>query len=108
MLTNELEKHLESLKDAELLRYASKFLKLAYLEMEDPDGSGDDTQEVLDYVYMECTNRGKEWIFDKAQEACLRQLHEATEKSRGRKKSRADDEDVSEDEPSELSDIDAL
>jgi hypothetical protein len=106
MLTNELEKHLEGLKDSELLRYASKYLKLAYLEMENPDGSAEDTQEVLDYVYMECTNRGKEWIFDKAQESCLRQLNETTEKSRGRKKVKVEITDEA-DIDTEISDIDS-
>jgi hypothetical protein len=72
MVTSEFEEALESLTDAELLRQAIKYLRMVYLELEHASDH-DDAQEALDYVYMECSRRGKEWIFDKAQDACLRQ-----------------------------------
>lgn len=72
MLTSDFEAELEALTDAELLRQAIRFLRKAYLEIEKAGGS-DDAQEALDSIYMECSRRGKEWIFDKAQDACLRQ-----------------------------------
>lgn len=72
MVTTELEELLESVSDAELLRLAIKHLKAVYLQLDRP-GTQDDAQEALDFIYMECSKRGKEWIFDKAQDACLRQ-----------------------------------
>lgn len=72
MLTSEFEEQLEVLTDAELLRQAIRYLRQAYLELEQAGGH-DEAQEALDFVYMECSRRGKEWIFDKAQDACLRQ-----------------------------------
>ncbi len=72
MVTTEFEEELKQYKDAELLRCAAKYLKLAYLEMTQPSGD-DEAQEYLDFIYMECVHRRKEWIFDKAQEACIRE-----------------------------------
>lgn len=72
MVTSEFEERLESLTDAELLRQAIKCLRAVYLELEHASGA-DEAQEQLDYIYMECSKRGKEWIFDKAQDACARQ-----------------------------------
>lgn len=72
MLTSDFEAELEALTDAELLRQAIRFLRKAYVEIEHASGT-DDAQEALDTIYMECSRRGKEWIFDKAQDACLRQ-----------------------------------
>ena len=72
MVTSEFEEKLESVSDAELLRQAIKYLRMVYLQLDD-HGSKEDIQEILDYLYMECSKRGKEWIFDKAQDACVRQ-----------------------------------
>lgn len=72
MVSTEFEEELKEYKDAELLRCAVKYLKLAYMEMAEPGGD-DEAQEYLDFIYMECVHRGKEWIFDKAQEACMRE-----------------------------------
>ncbi len=70
MISKELADQIEEFKDSELLRFAMKWVGMAFLETSD---NGDDPEEVLDYIYMECSRRGKEWIFDKAQEAFLKQ-----------------------------------
>ncbi len=72
MVTVEFEEVLENLNDPELLRYAIKYLRISYQDIDDPDRE-EETQEILDCIYMECGRRGKGWIFDKAQEACLKE-----------------------------------
>jgi hypothetical protein len=69
MVTTEFEEALEELKDSELLRYAVKYVVEAYDER---NAQRDEAQDILDSIYMECIRRGKEWIFDKAQEASSR------------------------------------
>lgn len=71
MISSEFEEELVALSDSELLRQAIKCLKAVYLA-ENNAATPDDAQEALDYIYMECSRRGQEWIFDKAQDACLR------------------------------------
>jgi len=71
MISSEFEEELAELSDSELLRQSIKVLKAVYLA-ETNSAPPDDAQEALDYIYMECSRRGQEWIFDKAQDACLR------------------------------------
>jgi len=66
MLATEFEEEIQDLTDTELLRCAVKYFKLAVLEFEHANGV-DDAQEYLDYIFMECSHRGKEWIYDKAE-----------------------------------------
>jgi len=73
MVSIELEEALAEFNDSELVKYAMKYLKMAYEAKEhSTDGSCDENlQDILDCIFMECLDRDKEWIFDKAQECCL-------------------------------------
>lgn len=72
MVSTEFEEELRNYTEAELLRCATKYLRMAFIEMSEPSGD-EESQEYLDFIYMECVHRGKEWLFDKAQEKCLRE-----------------------------------
>ncbi|TPW18294.1 MAG: hypothetical protein FD130_324 [Halothiobacillaceae bacterium] len=72
MVSEGFEESLETLKDTELFRYTVSYLHKAYGELEH-EVDEEALQEMLDYIYYECSRRGKEWIFDKAQEASLKQ-----------------------------------
>ena len=71
MVSPDFEDKLEKMKDTELFRQTVHYLHLAYGEL-DHEVDEDRLQEVLDSIYLECTRRGKEWIFDKAQETSLK------------------------------------
>ncbi|VAW87833.1 hypothetical protein MNBD_GAMMA16-336 [hydrothermal vent metagenome] len=73
MVSIELEEALAELNDSDLVKYAMKHLKIAYETKEhSAEGGCDETlQDILDCIFMECLERNKEWIFDKAQEGCL-------------------------------------
>lgn len=71
MVGPDFEESLERMKDTELFRQTVHYLHLAYGEL-DHEVDEDQLQDVLDSIYLECTRRGKEWIFDKAQEASLK------------------------------------
>jgi len=71
MVSPDFEESLEKMKDTELFRQTVHFIHLAYGEL-DHEVDEEKLQEVLDSIYMECNRRGKEWIFDKAQESSLK------------------------------------
>ena len=71
MVSPDFEESLERMKDTELFRQTVHYIHLAYGEL-DHEVDEDQLQDVLDSIYLECTRRNKEWIFDKAQEASLK------------------------------------
>lgn len=76
MVSIELEEKLTELNDSDLVKYAMKHLKSAYeIKENTADDDVDETlQDILDCIFMECLERNKEWIFDKAQEGCLKTM----------------------------------
>jgi len=78
MVSIELEETLAELNDSDLVKYAMKHLKIAYEAKENTGENGYDEnlQDILDCIFMECLERDKEWIFDKAQEGCLKNMPE--------------------------------
>ncbi len=71
MVSPDFEESLEGMKDTELFRQTVHFLHLAYGEL-DHEVDEEKLQDILDTIYMECSRRNKEWIFDKAQESSLK------------------------------------
>lgn len=70
VITNEIEETLETLSDKALLQEAVKYFRLALAQ----HGRREvDPEEMLDFIYVECARRGKEWIFDKAHEAAFKE-----------------------------------
>ncbi len=76
MISIENEEKLTKLNDSELVKYAMKHLKMAYdAKGSTIDHSGEEKlQDILDCIFMECLDRDKEWIFDKAQEGCFKDI----------------------------------
>lgn len=70
VVNNEVEETLEILSDKTLLQEAVKYFRLTLAQ----HGVREiDPEEMLDFIYVECARRGKEWIFDKAHEAAYKE-----------------------------------
>ncbi len=76
MVSIECEEELAGLNDSELVKYAMKYLRMAYEAKENTADNNreENLQDILDCIFMECLDRDKEWIFDKAQEGCLKDI----------------------------------
>jgi hypothetical protein len=104
MNQSEFQETVESLRDAELLRYAKEYVRLSITESDNPRS---DVHSVVDIIYAECVRRGKEWLYDKAREAVCRETAELcmTQVKEGqacKMEQRAFPHENSEDEPSQL------
>ena len=76
MVSIEFEEALTELNDSDLMKHAMRYLRIAYEDKTKAgDGSSEDNlQDILDCIFMECLDRDKEWIFDKAQEGCFKTI----------------------------------
>lgn len=70
MVIDEVEEALDQLTDKGLLCEAVKYFRLALAHHGRSDA---DPEEMLDFIYVECARRGKEWIYDKAHEAAFKE-----------------------------------
>jgi hypothetical protein len=69
----DLQDVVESLRDAELLRYAKEYVRLSIAES---DKRRADAHSMVDLIYAECVRRGKEWLYDKAREIVHKETSE--------------------------------
>jgi hypothetical protein len=94
---------LERMSDQELVRYAREYTRRSVAESDDRSASA---HWMLDLIYGECIGRRKEWLYDKAREAILRETAPAEASSAGvRRRSRRIewlDSQAEEEEPEEL------
>jgi len=70
MNSDEFREHLETLKDSELVRQIQKYVCQSLADGDDP---GAQSHIMLDLIYVECLNRGKERLYDKVYESVCRQ-----------------------------------
>lgn len=70
MTSDELREQLETLKDSELVRHIQKYVCLSLAEADNPAA---ESHAMLDLIYVECLNRGKERLYDKVYESVCRE-----------------------------------
>lgn len=70
MNSDEFREKLETLKDSELIRQIQRYVCWS---LADADNPGAESHVMLDLIYVECLNRGKERLYDKVYESVCRQ-----------------------------------
>ena len=70
MNSDQIREHLETLKDSELVRQIQTYVCRSLADAGNPVA---DSHIMLDLIYVECLNRGKERLYDKVYENVCRQ-----------------------------------
>ena len=70
MNSNELREQLETLKESELIKQIQRYVCQSLADADDPAA---ESHVMLDLIYVECLNRGKERLYDKVYESVCRE-----------------------------------